>query len=278
MSEESETTSEPTIRINPIPESLPMVKIHNLFWDGKHLGDIDNHISISVINEVNTFMLWVDAFGFRKQIPIKIQSYKSDVPLIAEELKFLFNLSLSGFLRCRYKTKECLISHMENDIPIRHFQKSYNKALIEDIRNIFAFRYLSGFKSSSENSITIRSFQHSNFQNKVLKNEMITKYYAVADCNDSGIDNNCGISDEILNKWFQASSEDDFENLDETSNGLEKAELLEYHVEKLVHYFYSSCNSNIDTMKSEIDKIFSKYDPKLLIWSFVVIERMKRYV
>lgn len=274
-------------KINLVPETFPIIKLNCLFWDGRDVGEIDKHVSTSVINEVNTFMLWVDAYGLRKQIPIKIQSYKSDVPLIADELKSLFNLSLSNFLKCKYKNKDCLITQLENDVSLRNFQFPVSQSqnlMIEDIREIFAFRYLVGFKSSSESSINVRTYGYRAFApvsidtNSFIKSsEMYQNHYVTFDCNDSGIDNNCSISDEILNKWFypqeQSTVDADYKRF-----SVYGAELLEAHVEKLVKIFYKKVGGNIDTMKSVIEKIFAKYDPKLLIWSFVIIERMMKYI
>ncbi len=136
-----------------------------LAWDGSHLGDIDIYVTndkkVEMEGTVNLLIKTNSCLN--KIIQVKIFKYKDDVPLIADELKRIFGVSPIGKHRVRYFGDECIINKYVNDIPIEEFMKyvvdksTLTPLFINEMRNIFAFRYLVCLNCNYENKINIRT-------------------------------------------------------------------------------------------------------------------------
>jgi hypothetical protein len=126
-------------------------------WDGSFLGNVnDEIIQRSEENGLKIVKFKNGSVGY-------ITCYKDNIPLIADELKPLFNLKKIGRHSCRIGGRKYILHKISRSI--RHefpfsdnisLCKYINEDTIEDVRRAMIFRYIIGFIKNIESSLWIR--------------------------------------------------------------------------------------------------------------------------
>lgn len=174
-----------------------------LKWDGEHLGEIDKYVVAYRKNDYDDcIFLW--EYKNKKLVltEVRIMKYKDDVPLIADDLKALFQLPQVGKHRGSYKGQECIITRFLGDISYEHYfyenkKDNLTPGFIQEIRRLYVFRYLICLNCNYENRIEIRTGLGAHFPISCRENT-----YSL-----NPIDSASRIPRNVIKEWFDDKDE-----------------------------------------------------------------------
>lgn len=213
-------------------------------WDGTHLGVIDKFIH--KIDDTRLSIWTRNIKNQNKLVEIRITKYKDDIPLIADELKSLFNIIKVGMHRCIINNEEYIISKSQTDITLNEFFEHYGRSyitqnFINEMRRIFAFRWIICLTCNYESKIGVRI--QDDFIIPISLHENNFSLYVE--------ENRSRIPRTILKDWF----DNDEENLNNKIR-----ELID--------------NRNVNELKFKIQDIIKKYSGKYIFWTNSIFERL----
>jgi len=222
-----------------------MSKLLSCKWDGSYLGPIDD--SIHKIIDKNRLCIWtLNSKNQQKLVEVKYFKFKNEIPLISDEIKKLFDIPQIGMHVISYKDNPYIMTRSHNDVSLleyfTHVKRSELSSLfINEMRRLFAFRWILCLNSNYENKIEVRidGDLHYPISYSESKYSFITT------------ENGCRIPQTILKDWFDGSNE-----------------LLDTHIRSLLE------NKNPDDLKCKIRDIINKYSNKYVSWVNSIYDRI----
>lgn len=225
-----------------------MIRIlENVKWDGSDLGDIKDYIiNRRVVGNVNRIAFWTkNAKNFNKITEARIFKYKDETPLIADELKTLFDITPVGMHKIKIGETEYIMSLATRDVTLDEYFSQVKRSeispiFVNEMRRLFAFRWLICLNCNFENKVEVR----------ILEN-----FHIPISCNETtfSLDNTsmkCRIPNTILKDWFE---NDDI--------------LLDKCIKELLE------NRDPNKLKFDIQKIINKYSNAHISWCNSIYER-----
>jgi hypothetical protein len=219
-------------------------------WDGSDLGSIDKHIYSCVKSEDDHILyIWTkNQKGEPKLIPVKILKYKNEIPIIIDECKPLFGIKKVGKHKALLKSIPIILIRYQGDISLKRYlsdtmlvPEKTGKYFIEEIRKVFAFRWLLCLNNNFENTIEVRTGAGINYPISCRENTF----------NYDSTSSSTRIPKTIVYTWFENKDE----LVDSTINTLIKGK-------------------DLSVLRFEIQKIIKKYDKQLISWNNSIFEKL----
>lgn len=174
-----------------------------LKWNGEHLGEIDRYTVAYRKNDYDD-CIFVWELKSKKLIltEVRIMKYKDDIPIIADDLKALFQLPQVGKHRGTFKGQECIITRFLDDISYERYfyenkRETITSGLVQEIRRLYVFRYLICLNCNYENRIEIRTGLGTHFPISCRENT-----YSL-----DPIDSASRIPKNVIKEWFDNDDE-----------------------------------------------------------------------
>ena len=174
-----------------------------LKWNGEHLGEIDSYVVAYRKNDYDDcIFLWELRSQKLQLTEVRIMKYKDDIPLIADDLKKLFQLPQVGKHRGLFKGQECIITRFLGDVSYERYfyekkKDEINTGLLQEIRRLYVFRYLVCLNCNYENRIEIRTGMGAHFPISCRENT-----YSL-----DPVDSASRIPKNVIKEWFENNDE-----------------------------------------------------------------------
>jgi hypothetical protein len=219
-------------------------------WDGTDIGPIDKSIYSCVKSEDDHILyIWTrNQKGEHKLIPVKILKYKNDIPIIIDECKPLFGIKKVGKHKATLKSFPVILIRYQGDISLKRYLSDTmmtpdktGKYFIEEIRKVFAFRWLLCLNNNFENTIEVRTGAGINYPISCRENTFNYDSSSVS----------TRIPKTIIHTWFE-----------------NKEELLDKTISSLVK------DKDLSVLRFEIQKIIKKFDKQLISWNNGIFEKL----
>jgi hypothetical protein len=219
-------------------------------WDGSDIGPIDKHIYSCVKSEDDHILyIWTkNQKGEPKLIPVKILRYKNDIPIIIDECKFLFGIKKVGKHKATLKSIQILLIRYQGDISLKRYlsdtmltPEKTGKYFIEEIRKVFAFRWLLCLNNNFENTIEVRTGVGINYPISCRENTFNYDSSSVS----------TRIPKTIIHTWFE-----------------NKDELVDTTISTMIK------EKDLSVLRFEIQKIIKKFDKHLISWNNSIFEKL----
>jgi hypothetical protein len=174
-----------------------------LKWNGEHLGEIDKYVVAYRRNDYDDcIFLWEFRSKKLNLTEVRIMKYKDDIPLIADDLKALFQLPQAGKHRAILKGQECIITRYLGDVSYENYfcgkdKEALSPGFIQEIRRLYVFRYLICLNCNYENRIEIRTGLGAHFPISCRENT-----YSL-----NPIDSASRIPKNVIKEWFEDKDE-----------------------------------------------------------------------
>jgi hypothetical protein len=217
-------------------------------WDGSHIGDITASVVVQSKTGPDEYIcLWEQMEKKPRMIEVKITRHRDDIPLIADEMKRVFDISKIGHCRATYRENEIIVSRYKNEVPLDKYLEGKDRKMLRpgfklDMQQIFAFRFITCMNCNYENRIVVRSEGGIDFPIGCKE----TTYSM------DTFDKACRMTNTIIKEWF----DNDEEN------------------------FYKACkdliaDKDINTIRFELSKIIRRFSGGRYIgWVNAIFDRL----
>jgi hypothetical protein len=219
-------------------------------WDGSDIGPIDKSIYSCIKSEDDHILyIWTkNQKGEPKLIPVKILRYKNDIPIIIDECKPLFGIKKVGKHKAILKSVPIILIRYQGDISLKRYlidtmltPEKTGKYFIEEIRKVFAFRWLMCLNNNFENTIEVRTGVGINYPISCRENTFNYDSSSVS----------TRIPKTIIHTWFE-----------------NKDELVDTTISILIK------EKDLSVLRFEIQKIIKKFDKHLISWNNSIFEKL----
>ena len=240
-------------KINPVMEYSDTKPLLNLQWDGTDVGNIDSCVmSITKTEyEEDEYILGLWSLNSKNQRVItraKLLKYRDEVPLIADECKPLFGIKKVGKHKATLCGYEVILVRYQGDISLKKYLQDRNLKpektgvyFIEEMRKIFAFRWIMCLNNNFENTIEVRT--EGTTCHPISCKENTFSYHAT--------ENATRIPKTIIKNWFE-----DNDDLSE-----------KYIIDMLK-------DKDISMIRIQIQKIIMKFNKQLIGWNNSIFDKM----
>ena len=205
-------------------------------WNGECVGEIKELITQQIQTSKGILLTFTDSSK------AYVSKYSS-IPIISDQLKFMFELDKIGRCSCFYFGKHAMLHRVSCEEY--NFNLVKDPINIDDIKKSLLFRWFLGLTLTCEKSLCVRKYKSGiNRVTSLIENKY--DYFNVKPYVGSDL------SSFLIKKWF-----------DDDLTIIAKKMLSPYSIielRKIIH----------DTIK--------KIDPENMIWGFYMLNRMSQFI
>lgn len=225
---------------------IPPIEGISLSWNGSHVGEIDKYVSVYRKGREERLLIWImNVYKKNKLLEVKIVKYKDEIPLIADDLKSVFDIPQVGKQRILFRNEEYIMLRSDTDVPLENYITEIGKTtlspvFVKEMQRLFAFRWLTCLTCNYESKIMVRigvlPYPISYFENKFTLDSMSSS---------------SRVPKTVIRDWFDG-----------------REELLLQTIVELI----DGRDTNI--LRSKVCDIIRKYGSKHIGWSNAIYDRI----
>jgi hypothetical protein len=206
-----------------------------LKWDGSDLGDITSYVEIHHIEESGVYIRLKN-----DKTIIRVYKFDNSIPLIADELKYLFGIIKIGRHKALYNNNDvllCKIEGIEQQFEIK------NDMYAIDIQRSLIFRWALGLTAKGEYPLFMRTYKSGLISITSFLDKTITY--------DESKLIGSKLSTSMIDKWFYDP----------------------YDVNKLINIQFKK--EDLLKIRWEIESIIKRIDNNYCWWTMAIIGRIQ---